>query len=570
MNSQIVHTTAARQRATRRTNLLLLAGILVVINILGVSLFARWDMTGKKIYSLSRASKEAVRSLGDRLTIKGYFSEDLPAQYASTARYVRDKLDDYKAFGRNRVHFEFVDPASEEQLQEEALSYGIQPVQMQAIERDRVELKLVYMALVFLYQDRVETIPVVESTAGLEYDLTTAIRAVSRESKPVVAFLAGHGMAVPEQNAEGTGVSIWRQELESHYEVRTVHVDSFRTVPPDVEALFIVGPREGFSAWERYAIDQFIMRGGRTGWLIDAVDADLQQSQQGMAPPMPLGMENWLAHYGVRVRTALVMDRYNQSIQMQSQRGIFTVRELVPYPFFPKVENYNREHPLSKELPEMTFLYASPIDTSLARPDSTAGSDWIQITPDTINTWPARPPRVVIEPIIYTSSHSSMQEEFFFIQPNQAMAEGNFRGGPYPIAATVTGELESAFATAPAVPDSITLPAHLAGPVENRLVVVGDATFARDRYQQMLQGQNLTFLLNTVDWLLQDEGLIGIRAKEIDYRPLRELGNAPRALLKWLNILLPSLLAIGAGVMWWRYRRRPVRQRLETLAAREG
>ncbi len=569
MTADTIHETAAQQRAVRRTNLLIFGAILVVINVLGLSLFLRLDLTGKGIFSLSRASKEVVRSLDDRLTIKGYFSEDLPAQYASISRYVRDKMDDYKAFARNRIHFEFVDPASEEELQEEALSYGIQPVRMQAIEQDRLEVKMVYMALVFLYQDRTETIPLVQNTAGLEYDVTTAIRAVSREERPVVAFLDGHGMRTPTAGPEEVRVNFLKQELERHYEVRTVRVDSFRSVPPEVESLFIIGPQESFTAWERYAIDQFIMRGGRTCWLIDAVAADLQQSQQGMAQPMPLGMDNWLAHYGVRVRPGLVMDRSNQPIFMTSQRGIFRVQEQVPYPFFPAVRNYNREHPISKDLPDMVFFYASPIDTSLSPPDSTASSEFLQFVPDTLNAWPAVPPRVDVEPIIYTSRHSSLQEEFFFIAPNQAMAEGNFRGGPYPLAATVTGEFSSAFAAAPAVPDSIELTPHLDGPIENRLVVVGDATFIEDNYTRMLEGRNLPLMQNVTDWLFQEEGLIGIRAKEIDHRPLSELGNAPRVVVKWLNILLPPILAILAGVMWWRYRRRPVRQRLQALTATE-
>ena len=77
MNATMIHETASQQRATRRTNVILLAAILVVINVLGTSLFVRWDMTGKRIYSLSRASKEVVRGLEDRLTVKAYFSDDL-------------------------------------------------------------------------------------------------------------------------------------------------------------------------------------------------------------------------------------------------------------------------------------------------------------------------------------------------------------------------------------------------------------------------------------------------------------------------------------------------------------
>ncbi|MFO7768351.1 MAG: GldG family protein [bacterium] len=541
----------ARARRTRWINLLLLAGILVVLNWLGSSLFFRWDMTGRGIYSLSDASKQTVRGLEDRLTIKAYFSEDLPAQYASNARFVRDKLDEYRAYGGNDVHYEFVDPASEEELREEAQQYGIQPATVQVVEQDRMEMKQVYMALVFLYQDRTETIPLVQSTAGLEYDITTAIRRVSREDLPVVGFLQGHGMPAPREQ-----LSRWVQELERHYQVRAVDVSGYELVPPDVEVLFIIGPTSGFDAWERYAVDQFIQRGGKTAWLLDTVDADLQRSQQGMARPLDLGMDAWLAHYGIRVKTALVMDASNQDIQVSRQQGIFRVQSVVPYPFFPVSRWFETENPMVRDLPQAAFYYVSPVDTTLAVPDSVAAAP-----DDTIHSWPADPPEVRVEPIIYSSEQSGLQEDFFFIQPNPNLGQRGFEGGPYALAATVTGSLSSAFEAAPAVPDTVTLPTFRKGPIQSRLVVVGDGTFPRDDY---LQGPNVQLLLNMVDWLFQDEALISIRSKEVDHRPLAEVGDAARNIVKWLDILLPPALAILAGLFWWRWRRKRTAERVRS------
>ncbi len=557
MSGATVSTTVQQVRRTRLINLALLAGILILINLLGMNQFIRWDLTGRKIYSLSSASKEVIRNLEDQLTIKAFFSEDLPAQYASNARFVKDKLDDYKAYGRRKVHFEFVDPGGEEDLQQEASQYGIQPATVRVVERDRLELKQIYMALVFFYQDRTETIPLVKSTAGLEYDITTAIRRVSRTELPVVGFLSGRGMATPDDQ-----LSSWRQSLERHYQVRTVSLDSYEPVPPDIEALFLVGPTEGLDEWERYAVDQFVMRGGKTAWLLDVIDADLQRSQEAMAQPLQLGMDAWLAHYGIRVRPALVMDRLNQEIMVTQRQGFFQVQRNMPYPFFPIVRNLNSENPMVKDLPGFTLFYASPIDTVFTPPDSTRGA-----VGDTINAWPSSPPEVRVEPLAFSTEVSSLQEDFFFIQPNPAFARSNFSGGPYPLAATVTGMFSSAFPRTPAVPDTVVLLAQLRGPVENRLVVVGDATFAKNEYVGV-EG-NVAFLLNMVDWLFQDEALIGIRAKEIDYRPLTEVSNAGRVIIKWMNILIPPVLVILAGLFWWRYRRRPSRQRLVAVTTLE-
>jgi gliding-associated putative ABC transporter substrate-binding component GldG len=545
-------------RMTRRINLAVFAAILIVLNVLGTTLFLRLDLTGRRIYSLSRASREVVRSLKDRLTIKAYFSKDLPPLYAANARYVRDKLADYKAYARGMIHYEFTDPAGDETLQQEALQYGIQPAMVQAVEREKMEVKQIYMALAFIYEGRSESIPLIQNIDGLEYDITTTMLRVSRSELPVIGFLSGHGMATPE-----SGLSHWREQLERYYQVRTVSVDSFRTVPPDVTTLVLVGPTSGLSPWERYAVDQFIMNGGKTAWLLDAVSASLEQAQQGFAEPLDLGMDAWLAHYGIRVRSALVMDSEAAMIRVSQRQGFFQLQTMIPYPFFPQVSRFDRDLPLVKDLPEVTFFFVSPVEIDLAVPDSIKAT-----ASDTVNVWPFTPPELTVHPIAFSSEASSLQEGFFFIQPNPMMSRAGFQGGPYPLAAVVSGTFRSAFGAPPAVPDSVSLVPQVTGPVENRLLVFGDATFARDDFVGASEG-NLQLLLNLADWLGQDEALIGIRSKEIDYRPLKEVSNAARAFVKWFNILVPPVLAVLAGFFWWRHRRRRNAIRRAAFAAQK-
>ena len=548
----------AQVRRTRRINLAVFAAILVVLNVLGTGVFLRLDLTGRRIYSLSRASREVVRSLNDRLTIKAYFSNDLPAQFAANSRYLRDMLADYKAYARGMIHYEFTDPAGDETIQQEALQYGIQPVAVQVVERDKMEVKQIYMALAFIYEGRSETIPLVQEIDGLEYDITTTIRRVSRTELPVIGFLSGHGMATPEE-----GLSRWKEQLEQHYQVRSVSLDGFQTVPPDVATLMLVGPTTGLSPWERYAVDQFILNGGKTAWLLDAVNADLQRSQEGMAEPMDLGMDAWLAHYGIRLRTALVMDTESTMIRVSQRQGLFQLQSMIPYPFFPQVSRFDRDLPLVKDLPPVTFFYASPVETDLAVPDSIKAT-----ASDTVNVWPFTTPELTVQSIAFSSENSSLQEGFFFVQPNPMMGRAAFQGGPYPLAAVVSGTFRSAFSAPPAVPDSVSLAPQVTGPVENRLVVFGDATFATDDYVGATEG-NMQLLLNLADWLGQDEALIGIRSKEVDYRPLKEISDAARAFVKWFNILVPPILAVLAGLVWWRYRRRRNKARLAAFATQK-
>ena len=124
-----------------QTTLFLAAAILVVVNLIGLNFFGRLDLTDDRVYSLSRASKDIVENLEDPVTIKAYFSADLPAQFASNRRFLRDKLNDYRAYGGQNVAYEFIDPGEDEDIRAEATRLGIPPVQIQVIESDNVQLK---------------------------------------------------------------------------------------------------------------------------------------------------------------------------------------------------------------------------------------------------------------------------------------------------------------------------------------------------------------------------------------------------------------------------------------------
>ena len=147
----------------------------IFINLIGRNWFLRFDLTDNKMYSLSSSSKSVVQKIDDLFTIKVYFSADLPAQYSNNKRYLQDILEEYTAYSSGNLRFEFYSPENEEQIAEDAQKYGIQPVQLQVIENDKVEIKKVYMGLVLLYEDKREVIPVIQTSTGLEYDITTKI-----------------------------------------------------------------------------------------------------------------------------------------------------------------------------------------------------------------------------------------------------------------------------------------------------------------------------------------------------------------------------------------------------------
>lgn len=164
--------------------------VLVLLNIAGLTLFFRWDLTANGIYSLSKTSKEVVSSLKEPLTIKVFFTRNLPAPHNNTERYLHDLLEEYALHANRNFNYKFYDVSPQEgdvglqasENQQQANDYGISPVQIQVIEEDEVKFKRAYMGLVLIHGDMVEQIPTITTIDGLEYKLTTAIQKLNNKT----------------------------------------------------------------------------------------------------------------------------------------------------------------------------------------------------------------------------------------------------------------------------------------------------------------------------------------------------------------------------------------------------
>ena len=158
--------------------------VIVLINVAGITLFFRMDLTRNRIYSISEASKRVVSTLSEPLTIKVFFTKNLPAPHYNTERYLHDLLEEYSAYANQYFNYRFFEVSAEEgdiseetrQNQELAKGYGIHPVQIRVIKEDEVKFQRAYMGLVLIHGDLIERIPTITSTEGLEYRLTTAIQ----------------------------------------------------------------------------------------------------------------------------------------------------------------------------------------------------------------------------------------------------------------------------------------------------------------------------------------------------------------------------------------------------------
>ena len=163
--------------------------VIVLVNVAGVTLFFRLDLTANKIYSISEASKQVVSTLSEPLTINVFFTKNLPAPYNNTERYLRDLLEEYAIFANRYFNYRFYDVSPEEgdmsretrENRELARGYGIFPVQIRVIQKDEVKFQKAYMGLVVIHGDLLERIPTITSTDGLEYKLTTTIEKLNNK-----------------------------------------------------------------------------------------------------------------------------------------------------------------------------------------------------------------------------------------------------------------------------------------------------------------------------------------------------------------------------------------------------
>lgn len=504
-------------------------GIIVVINLLALAFYYRLDLTDSKLYSLSAASKRIAESLDDPVVVKLYFTEDLPAPYNQNARYLKDELYEYKAFSGGKLKFEFIDPIKEDR-EKEAQALRIPPIQVNAYEKDKIELKKVYMGVAFLYEDKQEVIPVVQSAANLEYEISSALQKITQEKIPVVGVLQGHG-EVDIFNAMKAGM----QTLSKLYKVIPVELKPGDLAGEDVSTLLIIGPADSVSAWDQYAIDQFIMRGGKVGVFCDPVSVDIQNQN---ATDRKTNWPQFLAHYGIRFKPGLVLDEKNSRIAVMQQQGFIRFQNIVQYPFLLQVFNFNKDNLIGKDLEAVDFPFISALDSTLA--------DSMGLT---------------FQSICWSSERSGIRKPPYYMSPMQDFTDADYSQPFQILAGAIEGTFKTAFPDGAPADSGVNLSkvgSILTQSPPSRLVVIGDAEFCSDQQLQRNQSNSAMFL-NIADWLTQEEGLISIRSREVVSRPLDEISDGKRQGVKYANVFGPPLLIILFGVFRWQSRRRAKR-----------
>ena len=523
-------------------------GILVLINFLSTRRFIRADLTEDKRYTISKATKNVLGSLDDIVTITAYFSTN-PAEVAQIRRSIRDVLDEYNAFSK-KLQIDFVNPADFNDGQKQELRFkGIPEVQINVVKKDKAEIANVYMGISIGYSGKEEILPVVRSTANLEYELTSTILKVTTKEAKTVGFLTGHG----EFDINAQNYQQFRQLLDKNaqgqYNLTSVSLQDGKAVEDTVATLVIAGVTQPLTEREKYELDQFIMRGGRAIFLVDPI-----QLQPGtlQAAPLSTGLNDLLEHYGAKLGNNLLLDRrFHDTARFQ--QGFMTV--IQPYPYFVKImkPNFSAEHSITNQLEAVTLPWTSSLEI-VAKEGIAATS------------------------LAKTSEFGQSTQGYYNLMPNSPIPDAELQA--YTVAVALEGKFRSFYAdkeippvaTAADATDIVEI--ETATPVEptetratkteseqTQIVVMGTAQFL-----SQLRPDGINFFLNTVDWLTLGDALIGIRSHTITDRPLREASEIEKNFIRYLCIIGIPLLVVIFGLLRYSLKRR-AKQLVETYGS---
>lgn len=515
------------KRFNRIAQTAIIAGILVAANVVAQRWFSRWDLTEKREYSLSPATQKLLGGLEDRVVINAYFSRRLPPYLANLRRQVQDVLEEYRAFSHGRLEIEFTDPGNDPATEQRLRALGIPKVQLEVLERDQFQLTSVYLGLVLLHGGRQEVIPFIQDSGNLEYELTSALLRLTSPGKKVVGWL---GAPATDPGGRGGGDPL-RRELAKLYDLQEIAASGLTKIPDDVETLVVAGPRS-LSEPARFALDQFVMRGGRAVFLVDHFEIPEGTLSAVLAES---GVHDLLERYGVKVaRDVLAEPRLNAPAAFSS--GFMQFR--IAYPWWLRVPGaaLDREHPVSARLEGIVLPWTSSLEPSL--PDGSA----------------------VKATILARSSKEAYRESGsydFSPQPRREVDPSRNPAADRPLVVLLTGRFLSFWRdkVPPTAPAGAAYPKFQAQSAETSILVIGTSRLAQPDFLRQFP-ENGTFLLNAVDWLTLGPELIGIRSRAADARVLPPVSERAKSFIKFVNVIGVPLLIALLGILRLNARRR--------------
>ncbi|MDR0589848.1 MAG: GldG family protein [Spirochaetaceae bacterium] len=510
----------------------ILTVISVVALVLGLlisrRLWFRLDLTKNKAYTISRVSRDLSREIPDQVRITYYVSDKLSAIHPIPGE-IEDLLREYATYSRGKIRFIRRDPSKTEMVQA-VEQMGIQPRQIQSVERDEATFSTVYTGIAIEYLDQIEVLPWVFSPDTLEYDLSSRIRSMLRESGREVGVLIGDG---DKQWTSDYGY-LNQIFIQSGYRVRVLSPGE--EIGDVLPVLFVLGGVEELDEWALYRIDRYIQNGGKVLFTLEGVFVDTKNTLESRIKNDG-GLLAMVASYGAAVQPEMVLDRSALTLQYQTATPSGAIQfRITRYPHWIGVlaENSNTKHPLTSAFGGVDLFWASPI--KLSPPESVEGEILLSTTPD---AW------------LMTKDFSANPDTSYLFE----MEEPDTRGTKV-LAVALSGKFPSWFKDKPKpiregsgeeLPD---LPPETR---ESRIVVIGDSDLATTLIQ-MTQGQgfqNLDFMIKTADWLGNDDDIIGIRNRQPQAGRLDRIIDPEKRLkaMRFSQIFNVGIIPLGVVVV---------------------
>ncbi|MEM1322451.1 MAG: gliding motility-associated ABC transporter substrate-binding protein GldG [Bacteroidota bacterium] len=541
----------------------LLIGILIAVNIIGNYMYTQVDLTEDKRFTLTQPTVELLQNLDEVVYVKILLDGNFPAGFKRLQSSVRELLGDFRSQSPY-IEYGFENPSdgTVEEInarREELAKDGINPTNLRVKDVDETKELLIYPWAMMTYKGRSMAVNLLEneimgmsseevlntSISLLEYKLANAIQKLQIIRKPAIVLLRGHGELNPYETADLV------EHLRPYYDIGPLNLDTAYRINPEIGVVIVARPRTAFSEREKFIIDQYVMNGGRVMWLIDnmGVGLDSLRGRKEFVPlPYDLKLEDQFFKYGFRIQPNLVLDFECTRIPLVTgQLGSGNQYDLFPWYYHPLVAP-SSDHPIVKSLDRVNLRFPSTIDTIKTKSN-------------------------VRKSILLSSSPRSLVKLSPAARLNFEMARYDadpqrFNKGPQPLAVMLEGEFPSLYenrvtegmrAGLDELGESFKA---LSSPT--KMLVVSDGDLARNLYnnqQQTVQPLGLNpferhvftankdFLINAVEYLLDDKGVIEARTKEVKLR-LLDTAKAKAEGTKWqlINILLPLLFLLLFGV----------------------
>ena len=248
--------------------ILLIIGVAVLINILADIYFVRLDFTSDNRYTLSKATKNILRNLDEPVTVTAYFTEDLPPQMLKIKKDFKELLVEYANISKGNVVYEFIDPAIDEETEMKAQQQRIQPVFINAREKDQIKQQKAYLGAVIQMGEESDVIPFMQQGSAMEFALSSSIKKLSVKNKPAIGLMQGHG------EPSGGALSQAAGQLNILYTIQPVYLNDTSDAMSNFQTVAIIAPTDSFPASHLNQLNVFLARGGNLYIALNRVKGD--------------------------------------------------------------------------------------------------------------------------------------------------------------------------------------------------------------------------------------------------------------------------------------------------------